>query len=151
MNLRQVKPPTLPSEQSSVQSSQVFHLPQVSTLSTTGQQLPPYSVDRNFIKDLEKNLGSNDASANLLGPQPPPTPGSKVASIPSLQPPPPSGRGPPAHGGARLRQSGAAVTLAEVIRRAVAIARARGRNAKSPELPWPCGVEASFTFDRCAL
>ena len=105
MNLRQVKPPTLPSEQSSVQSSQVFHLPQVSTLSTTGQQLPPYSVDRNFIKDLEKNLGSNDASANLLGPQPPPTPGSKVASIPSLQPPPPSGRGPPAHGGARPRSS----------------------------------------------
>ena len=105
MNLRQVMPPALPSEQSSAQSSQVFHLPQVSTLSTTGQQLPPYSVDRNFIKDLEKNLGSNDASANLLGPQAPPTPGAKMASIPSLQPPPPSGRGPPAHGGARPRSS----------------------------------------------
>ena len=105
MNLRQdqVKAPAV--QHSPPQSSQVFHLPQVSTLSTTGQQLPPYSVDRDFIKDLEKNLGSNDASANLLGPQAPPTPGGKVTNIPSLQPPPPSGRGPPAHGGARPRSS----------------------------------------------
>eukprot|EP00092_Neocalanus_flemingeri_P001373 GFUD01001465.1.p1 GENE.GFUD01001465.1~~GFUD01001465.1.p1 ORF type:complete len:847 (+),score=320.04 GFUD01001465.1:275-2542(+) len=78
----------------SSQSSDVFHFPQVSTLSTAGQSLPTYSIDKNFLKDLEKNLGANEAMANMLGPGPPPTPSAKVANIPLLQPPPPSTRNP---------------------------------------------------------
>ena len=90
--------------------SDVFHVPQVSTLSTAGQQLPPYQVNKDFIKDLEKNLGASEATANMLGPAPPPTPSNKVSNIPSLQPPPPNSRISPnsshsAHGGARPRSS----------------------------------------------
>merc|ERR1719427_2548729 len=76
------------------QASDVFHFPQVSTLSTAGQTLPTYSIDKNFLKDLEKNLGANEAMANMLGPHPPPTPSAKVANIPLLQPPPPSHKNP---------------------------------------------------------
>jgi len=76
----------------SSQTSEVFHFPQVSTLSTVGQSLPTYSIDKNFLKDLEKNLGANEAMANMLGPHPPSTPSAKVANIPILQPPPPSSR-----------------------------------------------------------
>merc|ERR550532_3204138 len=85
----------------------VFHFPQTSSLSTTGQELPPYSVDKDFIKDLEKSLGANDAVANMLGPGAPPTPSAKVSNIPSLQPPPgnPTARTPPGQGGARPRSS----------------------------------------------
>lgn len=96
----------------SSQSSDVFHFPQVSTLSTAGETLPTYTIDKNFLKDLEKNLGANDALANMLGPHPPPTPSAKVANIPLLQPPPPSNRAtrtsptqPPQSAGARQRTS----------------------------------------------
>ena len=78
----------------SSQPSDVFHFPQVSTLSTAGETLPTYSIDKNFLKDLEKNLGANEAMANMLGPHPPPTPSAKVANIPLLQPPPPSHKNP---------------------------------------------------------
>ena len=94
-----------PGENMPVQSSSsanVFHFPQVSTLSTTGQQMPTYPVNKDFLKDLEKNLGANEASANMLGPHPPPTPSMKVANIPSLQPPPPNTK---SQGGARPRSS----------------------------------------------
>lgn len=40
---------------------EVFHFPQFSTLSTTGAPKETYSVDKNFIKDLEKNLGKNES------------------------------------------------------------------------------------------
>jgi len=73
-------------------SSEVFHFPQVSTLSTAGETLPTYSIDKNFLKDLEKNLGANEAMANMLGPHPPATPSAKVANIPLLQPPPSTNR-----------------------------------------------------------
>jgi len=73
-------------------SSDVFHFPQVSTLSTAGETLPTYSIDKSFLKDLEKNLGANEAMANMLGPHPPPTPSAKVANIPLLQPPPANSR-----------------------------------------------------------
>lgn len=73
-------------------SSDVFHFPQVSTLSTSGDTLPTYSIDKSFLKDLEKNLGANEAMANMLGPHPPPTPSAKVANIPLLQPPPSNSR-----------------------------------------------------------
>ena len=88
-------------------SQDVFHFPQTSSLSTSGQELPPYSVDKDFIKDLEKSLGENEAVANMLGPQPPPTPSVKVSNIPSLQPPPsnPTARTSPGQGGARPRSS----------------------------------------------
>ena len=39
----------------------VFHFPQFSTLSTTGAPKETYAVDKNFIKDLEKNLGKNES------------------------------------------------------------------------------------------
>ena len=48
-------------------SQDVFHFPQSSSLSTSGQELPPYSVDKDFIKDLEKSLGASEAVANMLG------------------------------------------------------------------------------------
>jgi len=92
-------------------SSQVFHFPQVSTLSTAGETLPTYSIDKSFLKDLEKNLGANEAMANMLGPHPPPTPSAKVANIPLLQPPPANSRNTrtsptqPVVGGARQRAS----------------------------------------------
>jgi len=72
----------------------VFHFPQFSTASTAGQTKDTYAVDSNFIRDLEKNLGVNEKRANLLGPNPPPTPSIKVANIPVLQPPPPTTRPP---------------------------------------------------------
>ena len=92
-------------------SQEVFHFPQTSSLSTAGQELPPYSVDKDFIKDLEKSLGATDAVANMLGPQAPPTPSLKVANIPSLQLPPPPANpaavrsSPGSQGGARPRSS----------------------------------------------
>lgn len=67
----------------------VFHFPQVSNASNPGQIQTTYSVDKHFIQNLEKDLGTNDAMANMLGPNPPPTPGMKV-NIPMLQPPPQS-------------------------------------------------------------
>merc|ERR1719347_653774 len=72
----------------------VFHLPQISSLSTAGDPPATYSVNQEFLSSLSKNLGANDAMANLLGPGPPSQPGSNVASagIPLLQPPPQSGR-----------------------------------------------------------
>ena len=86
--------------------SDIFHFPQVSTLSTSGQDLPTYSVNKEFLKDLEKNLGASDVSANILGTHPPATPSSKVANIPSLQPPPGYQRvSPPGQGGARPRST----------------------------------------------
>ena len=90
-------------------SQDVFHFPQTSSLSTAGQELAPYSVDKDFIKDLEKSLGATDAVANLLGPQAPPTPSLKVSNIPSLQPPPSKPAAvrssPGSQGGARPRSS----------------------------------------------
>ena len=85
----------------------VFQFPQSSSLPTSGHEEPPFSVDQDFIKDLEKSLGANEAVANMLGPQPPPTPSMKVSNIPSLQPPPanPASRTSPGHGGARPRSS----------------------------------------------
>ena len=68
------------------EAEQVFHFPQVSTLSTAGHQ-QTYAVDHKFIQNLEKDLGTTDAMANMLGPNPPPTPSAKV-NIPTLQPPP---------------------------------------------------------------
>merc|ERR1719509_694179 len=68
------------------EAEQVFHFPQVSTLSTAGHQ-QTCAVDHKFIQNLEKDLGTTDAMANMLGPNPPPTPSAKV-NIPTLQPPP---------------------------------------------------------------
>ena len=77
--------------QADAESNQVFHFPQVSGFSTSEEQpKSTYSVDKNFIQNLEKDLGTNDAMANMLGPNPPPTPGMKV-NIPLLQPPPQTG------------------------------------------------------------
>ena len=102
MNLKQEQTRVITRPPSNPPPGEVFHFPQVSTLSTSGHELPPYSVNRDFIKDLEKTLGTSEAHANLLGPQPAPAPGTKVAAIPSLQPPPGHG---PGHGGARPRSS----------------------------------------------
>jgi len=51
-----------------VAQSEVFHFQQISTLSTAGQSQQTYAVDRNFIRELEKNLGDNDSKffLNLL-------------------------------------------------------------------------------------
>ena len=57
------------------QVEEVFHFPQASDLSTSPQT---YSVDQQFVRGLEKDLGTSDAIANMLGPNPPPTPGIKV-------------------------------------------------------------------------
>ena len=43
------------------ESTDVFHFPQFSTVSTAGASLPTYAVDSNFIRDLEKNLGHNES------------------------------------------------------------------------------------------
>ena len=102
MNLKQEQTRVISRPPSNPPPGEVFHFPQMSTLSTSGHELPPYSVNRDFIKDLEKTLGTSEAHANLLGPQPAPAPGTKVAAIPSLQPPPGHG---PGHGGARPRSS----------------------------------------------
>ena len=42
-------------------AADVFHFPQFSTVSTVGQSQETYAVDRNFIRDLEKNLGTNES------------------------------------------------------------------------------------------
>ena len=98
-----------PAVVTSANSQDVFHFPQTSSLSTAGQELPPYSVDKDFIKDLEKSLGVNDAVANMLGPAAPPTPSVKVSHIPCLQPPPANPAAvrtsPGSQGGARPRSS----------------------------------------------
>ena len=60
----------------SLQQDEVFHFPQASDLSTSPQA---YSVDQQFVRGLEKDLGTSDAIANMLGPNPPPTPGIKVS------------------------------------------------------------------------
>jgi hypothetical protein len=46
--------------------SDVFHFQQISTLSTAGQSQQTYAVDRNFIRELEKNLGDNESKAFSL-------------------------------------------------------------------------------------
>ena len=77
--------------QTETENNKVFHFPQVSGFSTSeDQSKSTYSVDKNFIQNLEKDLGTSDAMANMLGPNPPPTPGMKV-NIPLLQPPPQTG------------------------------------------------------------
>ena len=77
--------------QTEAENNKVFHFPQVSGFSTSeDQSKSTYSVDKNFIQNLEKDLGTSDAMANMLGPNPPPTPGMKV-NIPLLQPPPQTG------------------------------------------------------------
>merc|ERR1719237_778384 len=77
--------------QTEAENNKVFHFPQVSGFSTSEDQpKSTYSVDKNFIQNLEKDLGTSDAMANMLGPNPPPTPGIKV-NIPMLQPPPQTG------------------------------------------------------------
>ena len=77
--------------QTEAEDNKVFHFPQVSGFSTSEDQpKSTYSVDKNFIQNLEKDLGTSDAMANMLGPNPPPTPGMKV-NIPMLQPPPQTG------------------------------------------------------------
>merc|ERR1719266_2034309 len=77
--------------QTEAENNKVFHFPQVSGfLSSEDQSKSTYSVDKNFIQNLEKDLGTSDAMANMLGPNPPPTPGMKV-NIPLLQPPPQTG------------------------------------------------------------
>ena len=44
----------------------VFHFPQFSTISTVGQSAETYAVDKNFIRDLEKNLGTNESKYSFL-------------------------------------------------------------------------------------
>ena len=79
-------------QQTEAEKNKVFHFPQVSGFSTMENDQPKstYAVDQNFIQNLEKDLGTSDAMANMLGPNPPPTPGMKV-NIPLLQPPPQTG------------------------------------------------------------
>jgi septal ring factor EnvC (AmiA/AmiB activator) len=47
-------------------SGEVFHFQQISTLSTVGQSQQTYAVDRNFIRELEKNLGDNESKFKLF-------------------------------------------------------------------------------------
>ena len=49
------------------QSADVFHFQQISTLSTVGQSQQTYAVDRNFIRELEKNLGDNESKFSSTG------------------------------------------------------------------------------------
>ena len=43
------------------QQHDVFHFPQFSNISSADQTKETYSVDRNFIRDLEKSLGDNES------------------------------------------------------------------------------------------
>merc|ERR1719237_1907149 len=57
--------------QTEAENNKVFHFPQVSGFSTSEDQpKSTYSVDKNFIQNLEKDLGTSDAMANMLGPNP---------------------------------------------------------------------------------
>ena len=47
--------------QQSHQQQDVFHFTQFSTASTAGQTKETFSVDSNFIRDLEKSLGDNES------------------------------------------------------------------------------------------
>jgi len=52
------------------------------------KSIKSFSIDQNFMRDLEKSLGDNERKANLFGPNAPTSVGQKVVNIPVLQPPP---------------------------------------------------------------